>query len=333
MAIIQDVFLGIALGDAFGVGLETCDRDWLQQNVDFTRYTSLRTGRYTQGYRLGDYSDDTSDTLAIAKLLNSEVSFTIDSLYQALKEEWEISKLDRNGVPRAGFGSILKVFEGKTTLKELQDWQRIRAYPGNAPTMRSIPFGFLSWGPYGDNIYRHCEVNTNITHPNSKALASSLVIAYATKFFLGPLQAKKEELLEACANAVEFCDLETSEYLRRIDNLPSILAETDYEILLGPQPIPNFMKEGQTIRGLNSDAMRTAGAVLYILKHTNSAFEALKGSIYMGGDVDSLAALTVGLSAGRYGISDIPQTLFDGLENSKYVIEVAKTFEGNLKVY
>lgn len=293
--------------------------------------TSLRTGRYSLGYRLGDYSDDTSDTLAIAKLLSSEIPFTIDTLYQALKEEWEASKLDRGGVPRAGFGSILKVFEGKTTLKELQDWQRTRVYPGNAPTMRSIPFGFLSWGSYGDNIYQHCKINTNITHPNDKALASSLVIAYAVKFFLGPLQAKKEELLESCAIAVEFCDPETSKYLRQVDLLPSILTETGYETLLGPQPIPNFMKEGQTIRGLNSDAMRTAGAVLYILKHTNSALEALKGSIYMGGDVDSLAALTVGLSAGRYGLSDFPRGLIEGLEYRKYILEVAKTFETYVK--
>ena len=127
------------------------------------------------------------------------------------------------------------------------------------------------------------------------------------------------------------CDLETAEYFELVDSLPSQLSEKDYISLLGPQPIPNFMKEGEVILGLNSDAMRTAGAVLYILKHTNNTFEALKASIYMGGDVDSLAAITVGISAGQYGLKDIPQNLIDNLESRDYISQTAQQFENHIK--
>lgn len=41
--------------------------------------------------------------------------------------------------------------------------------------------------------------------------------------------------------------------------------------------------------------MRTAGCALYLLKWHRDIFESFKESIRMGGDVDSLAAIVVGI--------------------------------------
>ncbi|USN54479.1 MAG: ADP-ribosylglycohydrolase family protein [Candidatus Peribacteria bacterium] len=48
--------------------------------------------------------------------------------------------------------------------------------------------------------------------------------------------------------------------------------------------------------------MTTACCVIYILLHSETAFEALQQSIRMGGDVDSLAAVTTGILAGKDGL-------------------------------
>lgn len=41
--------------------------------------------------------------------------------------------------------------------------------------------------------------------------------------------------------------------------------------------------------------MRTAGCALYLLKWHRDIFESFKESIRMGGDVDSLAAIVMGI--------------------------------------
>jgi ADP-ribosylglycohydrolase len=51
--------------------------------------------------------------------------------------------------------------------------------------------------------------------------------------------------------------------------------------------------------------MRTAGCVLYLLKWHRDVFESLKECIRMGGDVDSLGAIVVGI-LGTYRTSDHP---------------------------
>jgi len=327
MTQITDLFLGLAIGDAFGVGLESQDRDWLVENTNFGEYQSLRSGKYVEGYRLGDYSDDTADTLAIAKLLTENRDFTIDSLYQALKEEWDASKIGRGGLPRAGYGSIKRVFIEELSLNELQAWQAERHYPGNAPTMRSIPLGFLSI----PKMVKACQTNANVTHPHQKTIASSLIIAFTTRLFLTQNYNPKA-LIDKCLEFLNVScpEVETTIYLNDINMLSWPMSDLAHVHLAGPQPIRSFT-ENKLIKGLNSDAMRTAGCVLYILKHVSSAMEALKASIHIGGDVDSLAALTVGLAGARYGLQDIPEKLLNGVENREYILQIAKNFENWIK--
>ena len=73
--------------------------------------------------------------------------------------------------------------------------------------------------------------------------------------------------------------------------------------------------------------MQTAVSVLYIVKHANTPFEALKYSVNIGGDVDSLASICTGILAGKYGISDIPQYMIDYVEGREYVQEIGAKFE------
>lgn len=33
---VEDMLLGIAIGDAFGLGIEFQNKDWIKKNIDFT---------------------------------------------------------------------------------------------------------------------------------------------------------------------------------------------------------------------------------------------------------------------------------------------------------
>ena len=62
---------------------------------------------------------------------------------------------------------------------------------------------------------------------------------------------------------------------------------------------------------------------MYILKQASDAFDALKKSVYLGGDVDSLAALTTGILAGRLGIKSLPTYMIEAVEGKDYLQKIA----------
>jgi ADP-ribosylglycohydrolase len=308
---VNNTLLGIAVGDAFGVGIEFKTPEWIAQNVDFTKYLNERTGPWGVGYRPGDYSDDTSDSLALIKALLSKDQHGLSKskLLQALRLEYEASRADRNGLPRAGFGSIKDFFEGRQTLRQVQEAQRGRRYPGNAPPMRAVPIGFLE----SSKINRLAALNAEVTHPHPKAIAASIVIARAARYLIVERR-PASRLISYCLKKIEGIDRETSLYLKAVDRLPEQLSNEDHIFLVGNP------------KGLGADSMRTAGTALYILKHSNAAFDSLKRAIRMGGDVDSLAAITLGINAGRFGMDDLPKFLLDGLENKQGIEAIAESF-------
>lgn len=324
---LESTFLGVAIGDAFGVGIEMRGREWIMQNIDFTKYVSTRQGIHAEGYRLGDYSDDTSDTIAVTHALMDASAglfpFTEAQLLHQIQLQYELSRIERGGVPRAGFGSLKDVFERIRTLEEVRTFQAQRAYPGNAPPMRAVPIGFAS----EDLVNAYAIINADVSHPHPKARAASIIVARAARFLIVE-EGSHELLIPYCLNHIKDIDSETCEYLCGIDKLGSSLSEEAFTFLVGPQPIPGFSPPRT---GLGCDAMRTAGTMLYILKHSKSAFEGFCTAIQIGGDVDSLAALVTGIMGGRYGLEDMPAFLLDGLEGREAIKELAGQFAESLK--
>ena len=118
---------------------------------------------------------------------------------------------------------------------------------------------------------------------------------------------------------------ETENLLDTIDQLPSPeqLDESHYEFLCGPQPLPNF----SGVYGLPADSMRTGASVLYVLKHSSDAMSGLRNSIYIGGDVDSLASICTGILGGRHGLKTLPNFMIKNVEGKEKLENLAMEFE------
>ena len=169
-------------------------------------------------------------------------------------------------------------------------------------------------------------------------------------------------------------------YLQQVDALPDYHAfgpryanmpDDVHALLCGPQPIPSMraVLSGDApgvageLRGLPADALRTLGSVLYVVKWARGAADALTASVDLGGDVDSVAALSLGIVAGaeiggglRFGVDVdgdhrraarggaveaeegdeprlLPWSLLEELEGVEYLVRQAKMFEsGFVKV-
>lgn len=326
---IENLLIAFAIGDAFGAGVEFQDRNWIRENVNFTKFVNVRDkiatseklkGILTKNYREWDYTDDTEMTIGTMKALMSGQAITPDSLVHFWKKEYE-NGIERKGFPRCGHGSMRWFYEGELTLEKVRNFQKNRPNPGNAPAMRAVPIGLVDKAL----INEYAAINAIATHPNLKAVQSSQIVAQATAFLLQE-NGDANEIIEYCLSNISL-DEDYIDYLNNVEQLPDYegLSREGYEVICGKQPIekPYFL---DGIHGLPSDSKYTAGCVLYILKWAKNPFDALQKSVNMGGDVDSLAAITTGVLGAKYGLDSLPKFMIESIEAEAYLTEVAANF-------
>lgn len=327
---LYEILLGTAIGDAYGAGVEFQDRNWIRKHVDFSSFVNVRhkiqvpdekISVFTENYHEWEYTDDTEMTIGVLKALQSKEKFCEALLVQKWTEEYEKGKLEK-GYGRNGHGSMRWCFSGEKTIEEIREFQKDRPNPGNAPAMRSVPLGLIK----SDLINQYAEINANATHPNINAILSSQCIARATEFLIQK-NGNVKDVIAYCFKTVSLNE-EYKTYLRLIEDLPDYndLTNNDFVTLCGKQPIevPYFLSG---IHGMPSDSKYTTGCVLYILKQSADAFDALQKSIYLGGDVDSVASITTSIMAGIHGLKSIPNYMIDTVEGKNYFKKIVKNFK------
>lgn len=185
---IEYLFLGYAIGDAFGAGVEFQYRRWIHQFVDFSQLVNTRhliQGKvddpkmFTRHYAPWDYSDDTEMTIGTAKALSSGKVFNEDLLIEYWTREYQHG-IKLKGYGRNGHGSMRWVYSGEKSVEEIRQFQRQRQYPGNAAPMRAVPLGFAP----KQHLNRYAIINADATHPHPKARAASIAVARATRYLL-----------------------------------------------------------------------------------------------------------------------------------------------------
>lgn len=314
---LQPLLLALSIADAFGAGVEFQCRDWIRANVDFTRFVNARNrikieedrlATFTKNYHAWDYTDDTEMTVGLVKALMADELFTEELLVRKWSEEYAYGT-QRKGYGRNGHGSMRWYYDGEKSIEEIRDFQRNRPNPGNAPAMRAAPLGLLP----EHLINEYAAINARATHPNPHAVMSSQVVARAAHHFLvcdvSPL-----DVFDYCLSNIEF-DQEFQQYLIAVNGLPRYdqLTVADFEILCGPQPIrPPYFLPG--INGMPSDSKYTAGCILYVLRESEDAMDAMRKSVLIGGDVDSVASVTTAIMAGKDGLDSIPDFMIKSTE-------------------
>lgn len=326
---IQDLLIGTAIGDAFGAGVEFQDRAWIRANVDFSSFINARhkiqvpeiqKTLFTKNYTSWDYTDDTEMTIGLFKALVSEEKFSESLLIQKWEEEYQ-KGIQEKGFGRNGHGSMSWYYSGKKTIEEIRSFQENRPNPGNAPAMRAVPLGLIS----SSRINEYAAINAQATHPNINAILASQCIARAAEFYLIK-KGNPQQIISYCMDTIPL-NQEYGTYLKQVDQLTIYdqLTKEDFKILCGPQPIqPPYFLSG--INGVPSDSKYTTGCVLYLLKQVNSPFDALKKSIYLGGDVDSVASITTGILAACMGLSSLPNFMLESVEGLDYLKQLAFEF-------
>ena len=280
------LFLGMAIGDAFGARFENQKR----KSIDLT--TDI--GTYRDWNR---YTDDTQMAIGVAELLISEDPFTAENLAEALLIAYRRD-------PRSGYSQLTRTMldtsdDGEAFLRSIPDEERRRRKSDGA-AMRALPIGFL---PDTQDVIRYALLSAAITHGHPDALAATAGVAliaheryYSRKAFPKIIQDILPIIPDLTPHARDYL----SGVIRTGWNPEVILGEhADYGVPY-------------------TESVILLGAVIAILaEFGEDPAQALQESVKLGGDTDTTACIVLGAAQIHPG-TEIPESLLSGLEDGEY---------------
>jgi len=292
----QKMLLGVAIGDAFGAGYEFRFKDLKSyQDVKLEKY--IKSAFTDSDHFPGMYTDDTQMSIAVAELLASNQVFSRENLADKFVECYKRDPIKRYA---KGFQKFLdSVDSGEEFMANIHaDSER------NGAAMRAVPIGLVQ---DLDELIEYAKINASLTHNNPRGIASSVAIALMSHFafYSNPLHQDKEFVKLIIVPKVKKIDYVTSDYM----NLVLSMEKFDPILLFGAEHVA---------KGVPCDGMRTVGAVTYLLTNLVNPKKILQTSIKLGGDVDSVASISLGIGLTHSDVGCLPRFLYDDLTNHEY---------------
>jgi poly(ADP-ribose) glycohydrolase ARH3 len=288
--------VGTAVGDALGAPFEGCYR----VSIEEIKLAAEKR-------RILIYTDDTHMMIGVAQSLVRCKGFDGGDMAQTFIRNYELD-------PFRGYGpGPPRVFQ---LIKSGEPWDKaaLSLYRGgsygNGAAMRIAPVGVF----YHDRP----EALEDVTHKSSQ-------ITHAHN--LG----REGAVLQAHAIALA-TNLEPSSPFSRGDFLARLATYSKEDIyrarlgkmeaLLGEKDKGRIVAElGNGIEAFNS----VPAAIFSFLLHYDSFSEAVLDAISLGGDTDTIGAMTGAISGAYLGVESIPDAWKEKLEDMSYIEELAKT--------
>ncbi len=286
--------IGTAIGDSIGAGFEgmkACTEDQISAVAD--RRTVLR------------YTDDTHMMIGVAESLIAQNGFEGNHMAnQFIKNfNWE---------PFRGYGSGPPQIFAMIQAGEAWDKASEDIYPGgsygNGAAMRVAPIGLL----YYDDIQKLTTVvyqASQITHAHILGKEGAALEAYAVALAISldpSLKFDKDLFLQKLLDFVK-----EDAYKDKLRKAGTLRDEPDkYKII---------SELGNGIEAYNS----VPAAIYSFLSYPDSFEKALLYAVSLGGDTDTIGAMTGAISGAYLGYDAIPQDWMQKLENRLYIEPLA----------
>jgi ADP-ribosylglycohydrolase len=297
--------LEIAVADAYGHPFEFNTPEFIEKNNDVLGYKH-REGEPVTG--IGTYTDDTQMSIAVAEQMGSKLPGT-----QVRFAAHFVTSYKRD--PRKGYSRRITnaLEESKPNLPfEFILKAKQAGANSNGSVMRAVPLGLIS-DP--KEIMHRSIVQTSTSHGHIDAVNSAVMVSLTAHFFYHLYPRLDEKTMDE-----KFAVY--SEWMK------SFMGVIFFDIL-NSYNLHEINKFNETLK---CDAKTTASLSIKLawgfkiattmedVFDTNySAKKILKKAVDIGGDVDSSASIALGLYSLRPDVvMDIPQALYDNLENGEY---------------
>lgn len=305
--IVESSIYGFIVGDALGVPVEFMSREKLKDN----KVTGMLENKYRNTIK-GYWSDDTAMTLCTMKSLIDMKEFDFDVHESMMKNYLKWLEEGYMAVNNKCFGI------GQSTLKALTKYKNSNSFieycsknqessknGGNGAMMRILPLILYLYNhdlpKYKDldnnkKIYRKydfIEFNVSITHQYKPNIESCI---FYTMFIFNLL--KEKDLNKAYHLSIE-------QYIERYGECQS----SELKRIISKEII-NVSEEEIKSTGYVVDTLE---ASLWCLFNSNNYAETILKAVNLGGDTDTIAAITGSIAGIYYGLDSIPKAWKDEL--------------------
>lgn len=289
--------LGLALGDALGAVVEARPAAEARRYVDEV----LRNGRAgscaREGFPFGQVTDDT----------------------QLMRELLE-SILDAGTLEPARFATRLKAFVGTgslvgggpaahataAALLAGVPWPEAAMpapYAGNGAAMRAGPLGLLYGSEMAQLVRATCE-QARVTHHDPRAAAGAVAIAVAVAIAARGRPIEAEEFLAEVGESVAPVHAGVAGSVRQVSRWAGLPMEAALAHL---QQYPIGPEREWPGHGVSAFVTTSVCWSLYaFLQAPDSWWDAVCLAIRVGGDTDTLAAMTGAIAGSRHGAGALP---------------------------
>ena len=289
--------LGTFVGDALGMPVEGYSAAMISQ-----RYGVLNEMIF------GYYTDDTQMMIGIAESLMHCKGFNGEDMAQRFVSNFDLTR----GYGPGAIGAIDRLRAGYLWDKAGGTTFENGSY-GNGSAMRIAPVGVF----YYDNPEQLREVahlSSMITHAHPLGKEGGALQAYAIACALETRFLEENGFIRSIK---EFLYNDTGIYGEKINRIQHLL-----ETQPSPREVVNALGNGITC----FDSVPTA--IYSFLSHHESFESAVVYAVNLGGDTDTISAMTGAISGAYHGYENIPSRWIEKLENGAkgrdYIIRLAE---------
>jgi ADP-ribosylglycohydrolase len=300
--------MGFVVGDAMGVPLERKSREELLKKP-VTKMTEFGS----HNMPAGTWSDDTSMMIATIDSINSKNGIDYEDIalkFVAYKDHAQYTP------DHEVFGM------GGTTIKSLDRFAETHDDPttnglteiesnGNGSLMRILPIAYYAVETHLKDmeVLQLVKNISSITHAHELSVLGCYIYTRFAMFLLNGKDKYSAYSMTKCVDYTMFSE-EAQKYYER-------LLKDDISKL--------------KIKDIHSSSfvVDSLEACIWVLLKSESYKEAIIGAINLGGDTDTIAALTGGLAGIINGYDFIPKEWVDKIARKEYLLDIFEEFSEN----
>lgn len=290
---ILGAIVGLSVADALGVPVEFESRESLLQNP----VTDMR-GFGSNDQPPGTWSDDTSMTLCLLESLTGGLDYT-DIMMRFLAWLDHAEYTPRGAVFDVGQATMKAIFRFAQGMEPLMCGGTSEYDNGNGALMRILPLVFYLHAQYGDSFMEKDDAIDMIhkvsalTHAHKRSLIACGIYLSIAEMLIGNM--KLENAIQVGLDKAKGYYEEREEYA----------IELEYYQRIFHDGFKNLPAESIKSSGYVVDTLEAA---IWCLLTTDSYESCVLKAVNLGGDTDTVAAVSGGLTGMYYGIAAIPET-------------------------
>lgn len=299
--------IGVAIGDALGVPVEFKSRNYLKENP-----IKEMTGYGSHNQPVGTWSDDSSLTFCLAESLCN--GYNLRDIGNRFVNWYRYDYWTAHGyvfdVGGTTSDSIIKLENQKIAPERCGG--REEGDNGNGSLMRILPLAFSVMGLSDEEKYKRIKEVSSLTHAHMRSVISCCIyIEIAINIIKGM---NKEESVKNMKPKIEqnFGREEEYHYFHKILKKDISLEKEEF-----------IRTSGYVIDTLE--------ASIWCFLNGNSFEETVLKAVNLGGDTDTIGAVTGGLAGIYYGVENIPQKWRDVLAKKEEIVELSERLYEKVK--